>query len=103
MQEHQNTPVPGKHVEEIRLKVSLILTIGIVIIALSLSYFVFADIRKHVSQTKVANDLSKENVEIKMAKNTLYNNGIVSIMIANIDRDAQWKYFISNTGVSVVE
>lgn len=43
------------------------------------------------------------NQEIEAAKNTTYMDGIVSILINNIDQNATWDYFISDNGKDVVE
>ena len=43
------------------------------------------------------------NQEIEAAKNTTYMDGIVSILINNIDQNATWDYFVSDNGKDVVE
>ena len=43
--------------------------------------------------------------EIELAKNTLYENGLVSELIANVSKEnsPKWTFFISNTGKYVVQ
>lgn len=46
---------------------------------------------------------SYEEQQIADAKNTTYNDGIVSVIINNITSDTKWKHFIGTNGREVVE
>lgn len=48
----------------------------------------------------VVKSTSDDNIE--QAKNTIYENGIIGIMLNNFDRSIKWSYFTSNTGHLVV-
>lgn len=55
------------------------------------------------SRNEAAITKSYEEQQIDDAKNTTYNDGIVSVIINNITSDAKWKHFIGTNGREVVE
>jgi hypothetical protein len=46
---------------------------------------------------------SVEDLQVSDAKNTTYQNGLVSVIINTIDSTATWKFFPSDNGKNVVE
>ncbi len=57
------------------------------------SSIIFENMSNYLSSSK----------EIELAKNTIYEQGIASIILNSIDSNSQWNYFISDTGQKVVE
>ncbi|MDY0287643.1 MAG: hypothetical protein RBR15_02325 [Sphaerochaeta sp.] len=84
--------------------IATIATLCLVVIAGSLGYETYASYqemqRQRIQEASVAT-ISMQ--EVSLAKNTLHDDGVVSVMIANIDGASLWKYFVSDTGVHVVE
>lgn len=86
------------------LFLSIIGIICLIVIAFCLSFDTFISYQ-NISKQRVteASTLTGVAQETRLAKNTLYDDGIISIMIENIDKNASWNYFVSDTGRSVVE
>ena len=58
---------------------------------------------KRIEELNEFRYVSEPDAEISDAKNTTYNDGLVSTMISSIDRNASWHYFFSDNGREVVE
>jgi len=84
--------------------ISVIGIICLLVITVCLSFDAYTSYQEISKQKfKEGSALSGSFQEIELAKNTLYENGVVSIMIDSIDRNANWNYFVSDNGKSVVE
>ncbi len=84
--------------------IATIATLCLVIIAGSLgfgSYTSYQERQRQKIQEASVGTVSMQ--EVALAKNTLHDDGVVSVMIANVDGASLWRYFVSDTGVHVVE
>lgn len=61
------------------------------------------DARLVALATDKENKPSESDNNITQAKNTLYQNGIVGILIDNFQSNSEWSFFISNTGAYIVD
>jgi hypothetical protein len=61
------------------------------------------DARLVALATNKENKPSESDNNITQAKNTLYQNGIVGILIDNFQSNSEWSFFISNTGAYIVD
>lgn len=83
---------------------SVIRTLCLVAITMCVLYFAVNNyLEKQEIKIAKASVLSGAAKEISLAKNTLYESGIVSTMIKHIDKSSTWEFFESNTGQYVVQ
>ena len=107
-------PSGGIYMEEMNGIARQLRSIGrvLVLIFIVLAFFavvrgieIYEDYReeKRIEELNEFRYVSEPDAEISDAKNTTYNDGLVSTMISSIDRNASWHYFFSDNGREVVE
>lgn len=80
----------------------LLLIIAAALVALAIpAIYNYRLARKTNESAVVAKSTSDDNIE--QAKNTIYENSIVGVMINNFQRSTKWSFFVSNTGHYVVD
>lgn len=81
--------------------------IGIILLLVIAACLVYPLVTDYLGKKKAerlqASIPTESDKEINYAKNTLYENGVVSILLANMDPASHWTFFLSNTGNYVVE
>lgn len=84
-----------------RAVIQTVCLIAIAVCIVLLTVLVWQD-KKEENEAQ-ASVLTGSEKEISLAGNTLYEQGVLSVMLDEALTDCQWNYFQSNTGKSVVE
>jgi hypothetical protein len=82
--------------------ISVIIFLGFLLFIELISHKIYEQVE--IKKQEVVESVpSSVDVQITDAKNTTYQNGLISVIVASIDPSATWEFFPSDNGRAVVE